>query len=627
LRTTDSITQEIKNASDIIEVVGQYVTLKRAGKNYKGLCPFHSEKTPSFNVNPSEQYFKCFGCGVGGDVYKFMQLHHSVDFLEARQILADRACIHIESSYSDGGDITPRSEIMRVNRWAARIYRDRLNSAMGQSARDYLGSRDIDQDQVERFGLGFAPDSFDFLISAGRRDGISEKTLLDAGLSRQRSSGGNYDIFRNRLMFPIIDPSGQVLGFGGRTLGDDPAKYINTPETAIFNKSRCLYGLYQTRDAFNKLERAILVEGYTDVIMAHQHGFYETIATLGTALTVDHANIIRRYVPQAILVFDADDPGRKAAERGIEIAIRSRLDVFLAQIPDGLDPCDFLISHSDEDFTTLLNLAPSALEFKWRRTLTQHSNGLTSTARREAVEDFVSFVGTSVAFGGCDPIHRGLLVNQLTKLLGISREETNKLITEAREKAETHSLETAGAEPAGEHRSCFAQQANRPQTVEEAAALEILTVILCEPGFYSRVADVLDVNLFSDEKTRHIVHLVIGLAEQLGEFTTSELLERLEDPTDSSRVVSMVESGRSAGNLSERLDNALVRFQELECVRLSKLSEQEIVAGAGGDAGLSDEEQKRKLAELSRHMRQYQSQANNFVGARRLRASSTGQDR
>ncbi|MCH8970076.1 MAG: DNA primase, partial [Planctomycetes bacterium] len=287
MQTRESITEEIRAASDIAGVIGQFVSLKPVGQGFRGLCPFHREKTPSFYVRPAEQYFKCFGCGKAGDVFTFIMEHDSVSFPEARQILADRAGIEIKPA-SGGSSAKPgigRRDLFRANQWAMDLFRRELLGAAGGAAREYVASRKISDAMAEKFMVGLAPDSHDFLRSRARRSGVPDDLLVAAGLIKRADDGDHYDTFRHRLIFPIVDPTERIVGFGGRALGDQSAKYINSPETAVFHKSQCLYGMNHARSALKDRGRAVLVEGYTDVIMAHQHGFTETVAPLGTSLT------------------------------------------------------------------------------------------------------------------------------------------------------------------------------------------------------------------------------------------------------------------------------------------------------------------------------------------------------
>lgn len=423
-----TITRQIRDSIDIVDLISDHVSLRRRGQSFIGLCPFHQEKTPSFTVNPSRQTFKCFGCGQGGDVFSFVQLREKVEFLEARRILAARAGIELQDrSDSSGRGGYGKSKLFEANEWAQEQFRKWFRDpGLGKEARAYVEHRQITPELTERFGLGFAPASWDALQRMCGAVGMSLELLLAAGLVRPRDGGGYRDTFYNRLMFPISDPSGRLVGFGGRTLGDDRAKYLNTPETAAFEKGRNLYGLNLARDAIAKRGRVIVVEGYTDCMMAHQFGVSETVATLGTALTVDHVRLLRRYTDNAYLVFDSDEAGGRAADRGLEVFLTQQLDVKLVQVPEGKDPCDFLLARGAEAFEGLLNGARSALEFKWRTVQQRYSDAGSGPAKRAAIEEFLQVVATSAVFGAVDPIQRGLVINQLAKLLAIEPDELHR---------------------------------------------------------------------------------------------------------------------------------------------------------------------------------------------------------
>jgi DNA primase len=614
LRSPEAITQDIREVSDIVEIIGQFVTLRPAGRSLRGLCPFHQENTPSFYVHPAEQYFKCFGCSVGGDVFKFLQIYHSISFPEARQVLADRAGIPTDSA-SRRSPRSPRSAVLEVNRWAADRFREQLSGPAGSRAREYVASRGISKGMVEAFQLGVAPDAFSFLASAATRAGLPADVLVSAGLLKPGSDGRPYDAFRNRLIFPILDPVGQVLGFGGRTLGDDPAKYINSSETAVFSKRKVLYGLHLTREAF-KRGRAILVEGYTDVIMAHQNGFAETVAALGTSLTEDHARVLQRYVPKVVLVFDGDEAGAKAAERGIDIALRCQLDVHLGILPPGQDPCDFLMARSASEFEAQLNSAPSALEFMWSRTLQEFRNGDSPSARRRAVQDFVRFVVSSEAYGGLDALQRGVVVHQLARLLAIPSEEVGRML---------RATERPAAEPKKGNRGHISSGtaasgpcAARPQDAEEAGARDILIVAICEPGMYPRGSDLLRPERFADHQLRRVASEVLLLIEQWGTFSVAELLERLHDPAAAACVVNLLDEGRAAGQLGERLEVARRRLEGMATASRSRKVHEELRAGSELAPQGDDPERNRKLIELFDSVRDY-AESSNFAGLRKLR--------
>ncbi len=559
--TVEDITRAIRDASDIVDVVGQYVNLKRGGRDLKGLCPFHKEKSPSFHVRPAEQYFKCFGCGAGGDVFNFMQQYHSIGFVEARQMLADRAGITVEAAdRRRGGGRSSRSELLRVNRWARDVFRSVLTSDEGAQARDYLANRGIDDAMQEQFGLGLAPDSFEFLLKTAGRSKVPHELLVATGLAKERNTGnGLYDGFRNRLMFPILDPVGQVVGFGGRALGDDPAKYINSPESPLFNKRKLLYGIDLCREGFHR-GRAILVEGYTDVILAHSKGFNETVAALGTSLTDEHAEVLARYVPRVILVFDGDEAGARAAERGLHIALRCQLEVSLVALPAGQDPCDYLISQGAEAFEAALNSAPSALEFKWSQTLRGHHHGGSSSEKHRAVQEFVSYVGASAAYGAVDVIQRGIIVNQLSKLLGVGRKEVQSLLTTAQHRVEPGPSESASME-------AHSASLSRPRSSEEAACLDLLAALIRQPEVYPRVVGHMPPAVFSDDRVREIAEKAMALAA-VGHFSAADLLDHFEDPQDASCVVELLERGRFC-EAEAQVDAALERLDESKKLKLS----------------------------------------------------------
>lgn len=344
MRIPEETIEAIRAAVDIVEVVGEYVALRRRGSNWFGLCPFHEEKTPSFSVNPHLGIFKCFGCGKGGDVFTFLQDIEHISFAEAVRILAERAGIPIPDEEDETDNLRPA--LYHALRFAARFYFEQLgHPEIGQIARAYLKHRGIRPEAVRRFGLGYAPHAWDALFKAATEAGLAPTVLEQAGLVLPRKErSGYYDRFRHRLMFPILSHTGQVVGFGGRLLEADPEqpKYINTPETPVYHKGRILYGLYQARQALRTQSEAILVEGYTDVIALHQAGIEHVVATSGTALTSDQARLLARYVRRVILLFDADAAGQQAALRGIELFLERGLSVYVVPLPPGEDPDSFV---------------------------------------------------------------------------------------------------------------------------------------------------------------------------------------------------------------------------------------------------------------------------------------------
>jgi DNA primase len=319
------VLDEIRTRVDLVDLVGTYVPLKRAGERWKGLCPFHQEKTPSFTVNPKLGIFHCFGCHAGGDAFEFLKRHDRLDFPEAVRVLAQRTGVALPASGGPRGEPGVREGLYRLLDWAAGRFETWLREREdAERARRYLVERGISPDVAKTFRLGYAPEGWDHLLGAARGEGFGIESLVGAGLVLARQTGtGHYDRFRGRLVFPIADSQGRVVAFGGRALAGEEPKYLNSPETPLYQKGQMLYGLHLARDRMATARRALLVEGYIDCLMAHQHGFTETVAVLGTALTPAHLGILRRYADDVLLFFDADRAGAEAARRAEDLLDQS----------------------------------------------------------------------------------------------------------------------------------------------------------------------------------------------------------------------------------------------------------------------------------------------------------------
>ena len=333
---------EIRARSDIVEVVSQYVALKRTGKNFKGLCPFHAEKTPSFTVNPSLQRWRCFGCGLYGDVFDFIMRIENVTFVEAARLLAERLGLefHTTGSASAQQQKDRREQILQVNRIAAQFFRDMLKRY--PLPQRVLQQRGVTPETQERFGIGYAPPEWSALTNLIKTKRMPLTIAAEAGLIVQGESGEYYDRFRDRLMFPIWDRQGRVVAFGGRALGDATPKYLNSPETPLFRKSRTIYALHLARERMMAERTALLLEGYMDVVAAHQAGFTHAIASMGTSLTEEQIGILSRLVSRVIVVYDSDNAGIEAAKRAAEILQQHHMEVLVARLPDGEDPDSLL---------------------------------------------------------------------------------------------------------------------------------------------------------------------------------------------------------------------------------------------------------------------------------------------
>lgn len=366
--TSSPIIELIREKLDIVEVVREYVpSLRRAGRNYKANCPFHNEKTPSFTVNPEKKIFFCFGCSTGGDIFKFVMDIEGLTFPEAARKLAQKAGVEFgdERSHTISPEDRERLELKKILTAAAAFYHKALFSPAGEKARLYLGERRLSKATVERFELGWAPAGGAALMDELKEKGWSRDTAMKAGLVTEREGGRVGDTFRGRIMFPIRNQSGDTIAFGGRVLDPEGMpKYLNSPETPLFSKRKTLYGLHEALPQIRKSGQLLLLEGYMDVIGAHQHGVNWAVAPLGTNLTIEHSGIIRRYAKDTVVMFDDDRAGIQASVKAAETFMESGLYVRLASLEDGLDPDEFLNEHGREEFEKRLAAAADPLDFR-----------------------------------------------------------------------------------------------------------------------------------------------------------------------------------------------------------------------------------------------------------------------
>jgi DNA primase len=364
----DSFVEEVRRTADIVRVISDVVSLKKMGTSWKGLCPFHQEKTPSFNVRTEPAVFHCFGCGEGGDVFKFVMLHERVPFPEAIESLARRFGVPVpENRYEVGPDRKEREEMLALMEAAAEHFARQLWTAPGAKAREYLLGRGFKKETLERIRAGAARDSWDDLLGS-LRGKFGPKALLAAGLVLERQGKeGHYDRFRNRAVFPILNESGKVVGFGARSLDGSEPKYLNSPETPIYQKSRTLYGLSWARDAIRREGRIVLMEGYLDVARALEAGIEEAVATCGTALTPGHGRLLHRFAEKVALNFDQDEAGQKAARKSFDVLLEEGLRVSVVELPEGHDPDSFVKAAGGDAYRARLNEAPDAVEWLIRR--------------------------------------------------------------------------------------------------------------------------------------------------------------------------------------------------------------------------------------------------------------------
>ncbi len=364
----DDIVEQIRERADILEIISEYLTISKQGRNYTGLCPFHSEKTPSFSVNRDKQMYYCFGCGAGGDIFSFIMNKDKLTFPEVVEKLARKYHIELpkeELSPEQLQKIKRKQRLIEVNQLAVKYYNYLLSQPQGIEAKKYLISRGLNEQEIEKYQLGYAPANWDSFYKLALNRGFEMQELLDAGMVVMRNDkSGCYDRFRNRVLFTIFNPLYEPIGFGGRVLDDSLPKYLNTPETDLFNKGNTLYGLNWSSGSIRQQGYVIIMEGYMDAIAAYKNNIENVVASLGTAFTKEHAALIKRYTNQVVICFDSDTAGVKAALRGLSVLQDERCDVKVVQLPKGMDPDDFLKAEGKDSFLELVDKAKSFIEYK-----------------------------------------------------------------------------------------------------------------------------------------------------------------------------------------------------------------------------------------------------------------------
>ncbi|MDP6544413.1 MAG: DNA primase [Phycisphaerae bacterium] len=433
-RFSEQFVQQVLDSVDIVELVGQYVALTRRGREHVGLCPFHDDKKPSLNVSPSKQIFKCFSCGAGGDALKFLTLYEKYSFPEAVRALADRSSITLpqESQYSPQDEPETgmsKRDLLKVTAFAAEFFHAQLHTPAGAATLKYARDRGFSDESIERFTLGYAPDSWDALLLAARSKGFSTAQLLNAGLVAQKEGADRcYDRFRHRLIFPIYDLTGSVIAFGGRALrADERAKYLNSPESILFDKSSQLYAMNWARERIVSSGTAIVVEGYLDALIPIQAGVSNVVASLGTALTERHVRLLGRYAREVVLVFDADQAGATAAERAMEVFLAQQLGIRVATVPAGKDPCDYCLAEGPEAFEKLVAEAPDAMQYAWDLRLNEYrAAGGNPADRNKVAQEFLRLIATSAAYGAIDDMRRGQLAQHIGHILNIPPTELQR---------------------------------------------------------------------------------------------------------------------------------------------------------------------------------------------------------
>ncbi len=577
---SNSSIEEVRARVSIVDEIAKVVPLKRAGANYKGCCPFHNEKTPSFVVSEQKQIFTCFGCGESGNVFKFVQRYYNLDFAEAVEKLARENGVKLEIS---GSEDKSSEKYYEINKEAARFFYRAFTESKNPGY-SYMKQRGIEDAVLKKFGIGFADESWDSLYNHFKSKGVGEKILVELGLLSEKN-GKYYDKFRNRVMFPIINTAGKVIGFGGRAIAGQEPKYLNSPENRIFQKKNNLYALNICKQDIAKQNSAILVEGYMDVISLYQAGVHNAIASLGTALTENQAKLIKRYTKNVILSYDADQAGRKAAMRGIDVLGGQDCKVKVLHVTDGKDPDEFVKQHGREAFIELTEKAMPMIDYKLD-TIKQNINLKTE----EGKIDFIK--NATAILRNLSPVEADIYIKKLAKELKISEGAIR--------------MEFSGNNNIRERQKFHARDEMEPEEQNELSQLEltIIKTLFINPPFIEELLGIQDI--MQSTEARKIMNIMFELYGAKEDFDSEEIMERL-DPEESQRLAAELEKIIIAGNEDKvftecitkwRLDKLLAK-ERLLIDRLS-LSDEEV----GGET----------IKELTEELMKVQAQIKTYGG-------------
>jgi DNA primase len=600
---------EIQNSVDIVDIISEVVLLKQIGKNFTGLCPFHSEKTPSFSVNREKQIFHCFGCGAGGNVFSFLMKQEDLSFVETVKKLARRAGIEIpdqEMNPEIKKRINEKEQLYEINKNALVFFQQSLKESLGKHAVQYLEARGIKKEVIEFFQIGFAPRGWDNLGQFFLKKKIRLDTVEKAGLIVSRPSGkGFYDRFRERIIFPIFNTRKQVVGFGGRVMDDSLPKYLNTPETALFNKSRNLYGLCQTKGACREASSAFVVEGYFDLIALYQHGIENVTATLGTALTLDHVRILKGFVKKVILVFDSDDAGKKAAMRSISLFRQENVEARVMVLPKGDDPDSFVFRSGAQAFYEIADQALGVVSFLMESSIAKY--GLSMEGRLSVISEMK---GVLSAIN--DPVARSIYIKELSERIDVDQNAVLEIIRKESLKNQKCIL--------NEEKSscgCSVTYATQEQSGEKnltgrtyRAESKIIAMMLQCPEMLPEILSYNILDMFEDENLKSIGKTILFHVKSMGlsRIDPADILPYLETEFQRSLAASLAMDDEDCWNESQERKRRLL-FQFMEYAKVSKekiLIEKIRAAEASNDmellAKLLSKQQKAALANQEQKM-------------------------
>ena len=526
----DSFLDEVRARCDIVDVISRYTSLTKRGSGYVGLCPFHNEKTPSFSVSRDKQFYHCFGCGVGGDVITFMMKIENLDFPDAVVQLAERAGLPLPA-VDESANLAKRrrDRVYAVNKEAAKYFHSCLGTERGKDALSYLKNRGLSNSTITRFGLGFAPDSWDGLLKEMTAKGFTKNELIDAGLAIPGKNGSVYDRFRNRVMFPIIDVKGQVLGFGGRVMDNSEPKYLNSPETIVFNKRKNLFALNLAKKT--TAPALILAEGYMDVIALHQAGFDCAVASLGTALTEEQVKLISRYKKEVVIAYDSDGAGVKATNRALELIKPSDLSVKVLKMNDAKDPDEFIKKFGRDRFVRLIEQAEGDSEYRL--------SGVRAKFDITTDEGKVAYLKAAVDELAKIPskIEREIYIARVSKDTGVSVDAISHEVARAYKREEKKKLNdetNKNLTPARAHQP--KSRALRFENPRSAIAEEnVIAVLIVRNDWIEAVAEQLFPTEFSSEMLSNIYRAILKQHDSGREVTPAGILGAI-DPEGANHI-------------------------------------------------------------------------------------------
>jgi DNA primase catalytic core len=623
---TDSDVERVRDATDLVALIGEHVALRPKGREHVGICPFHDDHRPSMAVvtHKGNAFFKCHSCGAGGDAFDFVQMYHKMDFPEALRFLADRAGVELTPRSGPAPSDGPgRTELLAASQFGCAFFQRTLaDEALGAEAREILERRGVSSEMIEQFMIGLAPDSYEAFLNTLRGKASSIATATAVGLLKARREGGGvYDAFRNRIIFPICDDVGRPIAFGGRVIAaDDTPKYLNSAENRLFHKSRTLYALHLAKRSIIDLDRAIVAEGYTDVIACHQHGITNVVGSMGTALTSEQAQVLSRVCTTVVLVFDGDEAGQRAADRAIQVFFQQPVDVRICVLPEGRDPDEMLRAEGGREvFLAALDGAVDALEYKLDRFAQEVSGATGVSARQRHLERFLEEL-SNLGFASMQGTRKRFVLHRLADLFGMPTHEIERAMPRksARRSAPPPVMvEEEHPSDAGVQEMLLPDEAmSTPVSrARRLAEHDVLSVLIFEPAAALEAAygedegralpAVMSVDQFTDMASRATAEGVFGFLRSGETFTMQQLLSRLKGDAARDLASRLYFDGQRVCEGDKRETQDLLRERLaglLDCIERERYQRQIMSERTAGGAGADDQE--RVMEKLIQRRRQ-----------------------